>query len=405
MMRKPQTKLAQGVKIFLLAVLILSTFNSCKKDQAENKLSDAQQIQKAKEWYQAQQKKQVTKLAVAVGKESEMVFTPDWENAKVTYINGVASVSTDIKTNLQSKFGIERYFALVVKNDDDGFDYRILNIHSNGQTKDNEVLNPLQLYQTAFTDADLSAQQPINADIRIHGNKFKLQTNISYNNSGKTLLALKKPNTGIKVEAEQCYDAYMVTYVYENGALIDVYQEYLGFEICHPLQQYFDPEHPSPPGNGGDMGSNVINITWGESDDTDISASNTSTSDTTGVVSVAWYCYKVNGAGLRFKSYENVNYRKIRTGGLFHVYYVTHSLRSVQHVSMASEGMITGQDVSPIFANSSDMTTSDLAKVRITFKDRREFLQNKVMVYKYSADLNSLKSWTKAQLNLKDGIE
>lgn len=132
---------------------MLTTISSCRKNAEEIQLLDKQQIQKAKEWYESQHKNQVTKLAISDGRESELLFTPNWDKAKVVEIDGIISISTEIKTNFESKFKMDRYYSLVVKNDGNNFDSRVLYIDSREQASDEDMLSPIQLYEAAFTIA------------------------------------------------------------------------------------------------------------------------------------------------------------------------------------------------------------------------------------------------------------
>lgn len=215
--------------LVLLALSVLA-FSGCEKNESEVLLTDAQLISNAKSWYEGQQKSQVSKISIA-GKESELILTPNWKTAKVARINNIVAVSTEIKTNILAKFKVEKQYALLVKNDGTELTYRIVDISAKENFTDKDGLNTKLLYETAFAKQGVVFKDERPVTVLNAGSKVQLA--IAGEGQKPAVLASSIPNLKMNTENQTCYDAYMVTRVYDQGGnMIDIFQEYMGFQIC-----------------------------------------------------------------------------------------------------------------------------------------------------------------------------
>ncbi|NQX31802.1 hypothetical protein HQN85_08700 [Pedobacter boryungensis] len=177
-----------------------------------------------------------------------------------------------------------------------------------------------------------------------------------------------------------CTDWYWVEPIYDgNGNIIGEVWTYLN-RTCSTT-------------GGGDGGSGSENepepiVEFGEADDTPIGATIEESSSEQKIVNVSWYCYKVNGKNLRFKSYEKVKIEPPIMGTQWLVADITHT-------SMSPEGSIEGQGISPILNWSQGETTmnSAWAKMKLNFKDKRTYYWKGILRTRYSPDINAARAW------------
>jgi hypothetical protein len=308
----------------VLLPCLLITLNGCKKENANEKLTDAQQIENAKSWFSEQQKNQITTFMNIKGKEINLTFVPGWKNAAVAHIGNAIIITTTVKTNLQSIYGESTQFNLVIKNEDNRYDLKILKIRPNDEGDKENILDAAELYKTAFTNDDLSSEQ-LNAEIKIYNAHFKSNGTILYTATGRTMIAEEKPSSNWKPYIEQqvddhkiftardlpkkmalqCYDAYMVTRVYVDGVLVDIYQEYLGFQICKDNEnESLNPEdlnNPGAPNQDNDYSTN-INLDFGEATNTSLGNTVVIDLDTFKVSDLTWKFH--SGPSYYWKSVE-----------------------------------------------------------------------------------------------------
>ncbi|MDQ7949561.1 MAG: hypothetical protein REI78_13315 [Pedobacter sp.] len=406
----------------LVGLLALAMVAGCKKDNKSNDLTDEQQIQQAKTWFTNQQKSQATSFKDRKGKTVQLTYVPDWEHANVEVIDGRTVVTADVKTNLQAVYGENTYFSLVIKNEENGYEARTLKISSFDGKNKKDLLNREQLYKAAYTDEDLS-KDGVEAEVKAYDAHLKSNGAVLYTASGKTMINDQpssdwRPYTLANIYGKQtlttnilpktmqtyCYDAYMVTRVYEDGVLIDIYQEFMGFQICREIDsEYLNPTDLNGVGGALDppVEENAVYINWGEAIDVDIST--TVIDDTTR--HVAWYCYTAESGALKYKSYETIKASRWKSGW-YGFWTVGYTIKGVYHNTILPEGTLTDQDSTPMLVYAEDQTgLTQRPKIYLVFKDKRSYMDNGQHKIRYSKDYPAWKSWAKESLGWQDREE
>ena len=361
-------------KIFLLISFVVLFSLSCKKEQATD---DERLIRDAKSWYQNATKKSTFLMRSSENKKEDIKQELDWSNAKAYILDDATDVlGVPMKIVRNGVNATGSYLMCITK--------------VNGKFKPLVLYNEKEDYFSGTLD-NKEMQKAYTEAVTITVSKKK---------------ALSQPSPKGRLSLEQipqppiCIDWYWteITYDYQ-GNIISIEENYL-YSICYP-------NGGNPPGGGGGGGGippdedSEPTIEWGQPDDTNFSQTNTVTSDTTGSIVAGWYCYSAHGGAIQFKSYERIYYSISRTTS-FHIVWKAYSVTHLDHISMASEGFITGQDISSIYAFHIDNTSNNVAKIKLVFKDRREYVQNRTTKIRYSPDITATNAWNKVQLGLID---
>lgn len=147
----------------LLFTLFIGSFISCKKDVDPQKFTDAQKIEKAKSWYENEQKGKLKTISGSNGKEANLIFTPDWEKASVEWINGTTVITTRVKTNLSILFGRDTEFNLIIREENNNYVCKTISTRS---SNDNH-LDIHDLYKVAFSGVGLPKENSFKGELKI----------------------------------------------------------------------------------------------------------------------------------------------------------------------------------------------------------------------------------------------
>lgn len=145
-------------------------------------------------------------------------------------------------------------------------------------------------------------------------------------------------------------------------------------------------------------------VEFGMPDSTSIGYEIEYESATEGSRKVVWYCYrsKKGTERLSFKSYERIKYAILEPNYLGH-YTKSYYINSIEHINMKTDGAIEGHVSTPVLIYSDEITGPDFARVTVVFQDKREVkLRGNLARTIYSTEFTSTKSWTKADIGLKD---
>ncbi|MEN0095851.1 MAG: hypothetical protein AAGB30_10735 [Pedobacter sp.] len=404
-------KKSKNLSKFFFGLFILVVVTGCKKDNEPDVQDERQQLRNAKSWFTKQQQSQTTSFKNNKGNTLSLTYVPDWDHAKIENIEGKTIITTDVETNLQSIYGKNTYFVLVIKSEHNSFESKTLKISSFDGKNEKNLLDENEIYKTAFTNEDLSGNG-INADIKVYDSKFKSNGSILYTLTGRTMISDQQPssnwkpyniaiadgkksfttNSLPKTMQQVCYDAYMVTRVYEDGVLIDIYQEYLGFQICYD-SEYMNPEDlgGGSPG-GGPSGENQINLEWGTPVSNAYasifisSQAATSTEPEKRTLQYPWV-FMDGGPSYQFIGYEQGVHFKSGNTWLW---------ESLSHLSHNVQGILIGSDVQ-IMMNFTQATINEpYATMVLNYHTKRTIIGGGTQAVYYSKAEASSHSWTTA---------
>lgn len=341
-------------RVIFLSMMMLITFviSSCKKEIFSKTLTNSQKVNNAKSWYTEKQKMAQSTLSSSKGSSLALTFSPDWANAKIETIDGNEVISTSVETNLKKITGLDtRYYIVILTNDGD-FTAKTVSIKN--VPKEVEV-SITDLYQTAFTNKSISADNTLNAEIKVFTQGFNEDKHILYTHSGKQDLAVQKPQDGkstwgsqdkTSVILEQCIYYYVTTNVYDSNRnliwtsgrqLVDV-------QCTYSEQQTIDHlEDPDAPIAGTTETVDVTEeVTFGELENSTsgirtISKSTKEDGSKEREVEVGWHFYGNSYAQTQFKSLEKISIYKPMLHPDWLVFSITHT--SVFGIGFPPEGI------------------------------------------------------------------
>lgn len=201
----------------------------------------------------------------------------------------------------------------------------------------------------------------------------------SLTKSKKTLLNSSNGKVmNMPIDETLCIDWYLIETITWPDGYVSVEETYL-YTTC--------PPSGGGGGGGGEEEPEPI-VEFGQSDDTPIGATMEESSSEIKIVNVSWYCYKVNGTDLKFKSYEKIKIGPPLIGTQW-------LIANISHTSMSPEGTIEGQNISSILNWAEGETTmnSAWAKMKLNFKDKRTYHWKGILRTRYSPDINAARSW------------
>lgn len=337
-------------KTLFLICFSLLLFSSCKKE-----INKEDFLAQAKEWYLKSNTDSKVSLKSSNNILENIITRFEWGKSKSFILSEgkeVAvvpmQVSTTNKSNLQGC-----YLLLIYKDTNDNYTSQVV------YNRDKDYFNALtnSIVESSFKTAEKNKT-------------IKPLSEIGSKSKDKTMLIKDEPN---------CIDWYWTVYALdEYGNPLYIISETYLYTTCPDgvSDPQPEPEEPEPI------------VEFGEPDDTPIGITTEQSSEGKKIFNVSWYCYKISGRTLRFKSYEKIETVRDIMGPNWLISNITHS-------NITPEGTIDGQTASCILNWSQGETnmTSTWAKMTLNFKDKRTLIYRGVLRTHYSPDITASRSW------------
>lgn len=381
---------------------------SCKKDNVSKNLTDAEKIQNAKTWYTEKQKYSQTTLSSSKGSAIALRFVPDWDNALIESVDGNEVITTSVETNLKKITGSDSRYYLVIVFDEGEYNVKTVSIKN---LAGNIILNPKELYQTAFTGNNISPENSLIADIKVFTEGFNEDRHILYTKNGKQELAVQEAISGkstlrnqdkTSVVIETCIYYYITTNLFDtNGNLMWTSGRQLVDVQCSYSEQtmvdHLNNDPTNTPGYVADSTDTEENIAIGEAISEQVSMTtlsetiNSESGKKAREVEVQWRFYRRPETFVQFKSLENA---KIETATFTNTWFVS----GISHIGLAKEGLPSDNHTSDVSILNSQSTLIDYyggggggtnalfekVKMKLTFQETYTFLnvrgQRKIML-------------------------